>query len=289
MLEKELETAISLAKSAGESILRFYALEIIREEKIGVDSFSEPVTEADREASRIITDGLAKAFPGDGILSEEEVDDSDTRLASNRVWIIDPIDGTAGFIKKDGDFCVQIGLTENGVPVLGVILFPARNAFYYAAKGSGSYLVENEETPVRMQVSDETDFSRMNLAVSRNHRNKNMKQIVRSFQFRKEVQRGSVGLKVGLITERICDIYVHLSPRTKFWDTCGPQIILEEAGGRMTDIFGQQMRYDLLDVQNQNGIFASNGISHELAVKKLRPILTEIGRQRLRRIPLPIY
>ena len=278
MLEKELKTSIALAKNAGTAIRRYYALDIIREEKIGVDNFSEPVTAADREASRIITAGLAEDFPADGILSEEETDDSDKRLASSRVWIIDPIDGTAGFIKKDGDFAVQIGLAENGVPVLGVVLFPARNAFYYAVKGSGSHLVENEGTPVRMWVSGETDFAAMNLAVSRNHRSKNMSRIVRNFGFRKEVQRGSVGLKVGLITERICDLYVHLSPRTKFWDTCGPQIILEEAGGKMTDIFGQPMRYDLPDVQNHNGIFASNGISHDAAVKKLQPILAEIGR-----------
>lgn len=281
MLEKELETAILLAKSAGESILRYYALEIIQEEKIGIDSFSEPVTAADREASRIITAGLAAAFPADGILSEEEIDDSETRLASSRVWIIDPIDGTAGFIKKDGDFCVQIGLVENGIPVLGVVLLPARNAFYYAVKGAGSYIVENDGTPVRMQVSGETDFSAMNLAVSRNHGSKNMQRIVRNFRFRKEVQRGSVGLKVGLITERICDLYVHLSPRTKFWDTCGPQIILVEAGGTMTDIFGRPLRYNLDDVQNHNGIFASNGTSHEAAVKKLRPILEDIGRRQL--------
>lgn len=278
MLEKELETAIAVAKVAGTAIRRYYALEIIREEKIGIDSFSEPVTAADREASRIITTGLAEAFPADGILSEEETDNLEKRLASDRVWIIDPIDGTAGFIKKDGDFAVQIGLAENGIPVLGVVLFPARNAFYYAVKGSGSYLVENEDTPVRMQVSGETDFSAMNLAISRNHRSKNMSRIVRDFGFRKEVQRGSVGLKVGLITERICDLYVHLSPRTKFWDTCGPQAILEEAGGKMTDIFGEQIRYDLADVQNHNGIFASNGISHDAAVEKLQPILTEIGR-----------
>lgn len=278
MLEKELETAVTLAKNAGTAIRRHYALEIIREEKIGVDNFSEPVTAADREASRIITSGLADAFPGDGILSEEEPDDPNKRMASERVWIIDPIDGTSGFIKKDGDFCVQIGLAENGIPVLGVVLLPARNAFYYAVKGSGSYLVENDGSPVRMRVSDEIDFSAMNLAVSRNHRSKNMSLIVRDFGFRKEVDRGSVGLKVGLITERICDLYVHLSPRTKFWDTCGPQIILEEAGGRMTDIFGEQMRYDLADVQNHNGIFASNGISHDAAVEKLQPILAKIGR-----------
>ncbi|MBC7900022.1 MAG: 3'(2'),5'-bisphosphate nucleotidase CysQ [Saprospiraceae bacterium] len=282
MLEKELEIAIALAKRAGTAIMRYYAREIIQEEKIGVDNFAEPVTAADREASRIITNGLADAFPDDAILSEEEIDDTDRRLASNRVWIIDPIDGTSGFIKKNGDFAVQIGLAENGKPVVGVVLFPARNAFYYAFKENGAYLVENDKAPVRMHVSGETDFSKMNLAVSRNHRSPNMSRIVREFGLRTEVQRGSVGLKVGLITERLCDLYIHLSSRTKSWDTCGPQIILEESGGRMTDIFGQPMRYDLYDVQNHNGILASNDSSHLVAVDTLRPLLSKIGRLKIK-------
>ena len=282
MLEKELETAIALAKKAGEAIREYYVLEIIREEKLGVDNFAEPVTAADREASRIIAGGLDAAFPNDGILSEEEIDDSDRRLNCDRVWIIDPIDGTSGFIRKDGDFAVQIGLAEHGLPVLGVVLFPARNAFYYAVKESGSHLVENENTPIRMHVSDETDFSKMNLAVSRNHRSLNMSRIVRDFGFNKEIQRGSVGLKVGLIIEQACDLYVHLSARTKSWDTCGPQIILEEAGGQMTDLFGKPMQYDLHDVQNHNGIVASNGSSHQAAIERLRPLLAEIGRLKLK-------
>ena len=121
MLQKELETAIKLAKTAGDVILEFYALEIIAEEKYGIDNFSEPVTIADRTASKIIVEGLAEAFPGDAILSEEEKDDKKNRLSRKRVWMIDPIDGTWGFIKKDGDFAVQIGLVENGESILGVV------------------------------------------------------------------------------------------------------------------------------------------------------------------------
>ncbi|MDQ3130879.1 MAG: 3'(2'),5'-bisphosphate nucleotidase CysQ, partial [Acidobacteriota bacterium] len=100
--------------------------------------------------------------------------------------------------------------------------------------------------------------------------------------FRKEVQRGSVGLKVGLIVEQICDLYVHLSPRTKFWDTCAPQIILEEAGGRMTDLFGFRLCYDISDVQNHNGIVATNGAVHEEVILRLKPILNEFGRLRVK-------
>jgi len=281
MLENELEMAVALARKAGEAIRAYYALEIIAEEKLGMDNFAEPVTIADRTASTIIVEGIAARFPHDAVLSEEEADAVDIRLSKNRVWIIDPIDGTSGFIKKDGDFAVQIGLVENGVPILGVVLLPARNALFYASKGNGAFLAEKDGPAVRLNVSNETDFSKMNLAVSRNHRSPKMSRIVKDFGFRREIQRGSVGVKVGLIAEKLCDLYIHLSHRTKFWDTCGPQIILEEAGGKLTDIFGYPIRYDLSDVQNHNGILASNGVSHDLAVRHLQPLLIEFGRSKL--------
>ncbi len=104
MLKKELETAIALARKAGDKILEYYALEIVAEEKLGTDNLIEPVTIADKTASKIIVEGLEKVFPNDAILSEEEIDDAENRLFGKRVWMIDPIDGTWGFINKDGDF-----------------------------------------------------------------------------------------------------------------------------------------------------------------------------------------
>ena len=278
MLKKELETAIDLARKAGAKILEFYALEIIAEQKLGVDNFSEPVTIADKTASKMIVEGLAQTFPDDGILSEEEADIIEIRTTRDRVWVIDPIDGTWGFINKDGDFGVQIGLTEHGKAILGIVFLPFHNELFYAAQGEGAFLVKNDEAPKRLQVSDKTDFSRMTLAVSRNHLSPKMSRVSKEFGLIKIVHRGSVGLKVGLIANQEADLYIHLSPRTKFWDSCAPQIILEEAGGRMTDLFGASIHYDLHDVQNHNGILASNGAVHDLTVKKLRSLLSEFGR-----------
>jgi len=282
MLEKELELAISLARIAGARILEFYALEIIVEEKLGADNLTEPVTIADITASKIIVEGIEKAFPDDAVLSEEEIDNAENRLDGKRVWMIDPIDGTWGFIKKDGDFGVQIGLTANGEAILGVVYLPVHGKLYFAAKNEGAFLVENAGEPKPLRVSDKTNFAEMNLASSRNHRSPRMHRIIENFGIKKEVQRGSVGLKVGLIAEQICDLYIHLSPRTKFWDTCAPQIILEEAGGRMTDVFGSPLRYDLRDVQNHNGVLASNGAAHEQAALNLKPLLDEFGRLRVK-------
>ena len=279
MFETELETATALARLAGRSILEFYVNGFVAEEKLGVDNFTEPVTIADRTASRIIVEGLAAAFPDDGILSEEEPDDL-TRLSKERVWIIDPMDGTAGFVKKDGDFGVQIGLAVGGVPVAGVVFLPYHDVLYYAAAGSGAYAVAGDGPPEKLTVSGETDFALMGLAASRNHRTLRLSRIVEELGLRNEVRRGSVGLKIGLIATCECDLYIHLSPRSKIWDTCAPQIILEEAGGRLTDLFGSPIRCDVRDVQNHNGVLATNGAAHTEAVTRLRPILNEFGRVR---------
>jgi 3'(2'),5'-bisphosphate nucleotidase len=280
MLENELQTAINVAREASALIMDFYAKGVKTEEKLGADNYIEPVTIADRKASELIVKGLRAAFPDDGILSEEALDTKE-RLSKRRVWMIDPIDGTLGFIKHQDDFAVQIGLTENGKSILGVVLLPVGNVLYYAVKDEGAFRSEGNGEAAPLRVSEKTDFSKMNLAVSYNHRSGNIKIIKERLGLKKETQRGSVGIKVGLVATRLCDLYVHLNPRTKFWDTCAPQIILEEAGGKFTDIFGGEYRYDLADVQNHNGLVATNGVTHAEVIKKLRPLLTEFGRVRV--------
>lgn len=281
MLKKEMETAIALALAAGKRILEFYALEIIAEEKLGADSFVEPVTIADRTASTMIVEGLERVFPGDGILSEEEIDDSGARILKKRAWIIDPLDGTKGFINKDGDFAVQIGMAEDGEAILGVVFLPFHDILYFAAKGDGAFAIENGEAPKPLSVSNKTSFADMSLAMSRNHASPRMREIIDAFGLSRAEQHGSVGLKIGLIVREICDLYIHLSPRTKFWDTCAPQVILEEAGGKLTDLFGERITYNRADVQNHNGILATNGPSHDKAVERLRPLLNKFGRPRI--------
>lgn len=282
MLKNELETAIKLARKASKAILGIYNKGFEIEIKYVGEYYSEPVTIADKISSQIIVKGLEIVFPEDAILSEEEPDDVKRRLKKNRVWIIDPLDGTKGFIEKQGDFAVQIALTENGEPILGVVLQPIKGSLYYAVKNEGAFLIEKSETKKRLQVSKKIEFNEMTLAVSRSHRSKRMTQLVEHFDFKKELSHGSVGLKVGFLAQKLADIYVHLSPHTKFWDTAAPQIILEEAGGKLTDIFGKKIRYNIIDVRNHNGILSSNGVSHDKAVGHLSPLLTEFGRLKIK-------
>jgi 3'(2'), 5'-bisphosphate nucleotidase len=281
MFETELDLAIRIAREAGKLILEHYAHEIVAEEKLGADNFAEPVTAADRDASRLIVERITAQFPGDGILSEEAVDDAQKRLSKDRSWIIDPIDGTAGFVKKDGDFSVQIGFAVEGEPMAGVVFMPFHDVLYYASRAGGAFTIHKNGPPMHLIVSKNTDFHSMKLALTRNHYSEKMAKIIEAFHFLATVRRGSVGLKIGLIAEQTCDIYIHPSPRTKLWDTCAPQIILEEAGGKLTDLFGAPIRYDIADVQNHNGILATNGVSHSAAVEHLRPVLTALGRHRI--------
>jgi 3'(2'), 5'-bisphosphate nucleotidase len=274
--DRELSVALELAREAGAAILSFYEGPLDIEQKSGADD-REPVTQADKVANELIVSRLQREFPDDGILAEESVDTA-RRLHKSRVWMVDPLDGTTGFIDGNGDFAVQIGLAENGRPVLGVVYQPLTGVLYRAVKDEGCWIERPDFAPVAASVSTHRDLRTMRLAASRSHRSPRMDRVVRAFGLQEEVLRGSVGIKVGLIVEQQCDIYIHLSPLTKQWDTCAPQIILHEAGGSLTDLFGQPLRYNVADVQNRNGVVASNGVAHQTIIESLEPLLAEFGR-----------
>lgn len=274
--DQELRVAIDLARGAGEAILAAYQ-EPLRVEQKNYEDDVEPVTQADRIANELIVNGLKAQFPSDGILAEESVD-TERRLHKSRVWMVDPLDGTNGFIDGNGDFAVQIGLAEAGEVVAGVVYLPLTGVLYRAVRGGGTWVERPQRAPEKVVVSDRQTFASMRLAASRSHRSPRMNKVVQRFGFREEVQRGSVGIKIGLLVEQQCDVYIHLSPRTKQWDTCAPQLILTEAGGRLSDLFGRPLNYNVPDVNNRNGLVASNGVSHELIIETLAPLLAEFGR-----------
>ena len=277
--DRELRVALDLAREAGAAILEHYDGPLHIEEK-NYDDDLEPVTQADKLANELIVSRLTAEFPNDGILAEESVDTAH-RLDKSRVWMVDPLDGTSGFIDGNGDFAVQIGLAEEGECVVGVVYQPLTGVLYRAVIGQGTWIERPDYAPERVSVSMQRSVPEMRLAASRSHRSPRMNRVVREFGFKEEVRRGSVGIKIGLIVEQQCDVYIHLSPRTKQWDTCAPQLILTEAGGELTDLFGAPLSYNVADVQNRNGLVASNGASHEMIIDKLSPLLDEFGRKRV--------
>jgi 3'(2'), 5'-bisphosphate nucleotidase len=244
-------------------------------EKRNAQGGVEPFTQADCESNALITAGLAAAFPADAILAEESSDDA-SRLKSDRVWLVDPLDGTKGFIAQTGDFAVQIGLAVAGRAVLGVVFMPLSDALYWATAGGGAWLELAGAPPGRLTVSDVADPARMRLAASRAHGSPEMEGIVSALGIQRCEQRDSVGVKVGLLVNRICDVYVHPSPYTKQWDTCAPEMVLREAGGAFTDVFGMPITYNRPDVGNPTGILASNGACHARLVEAIAPFVGQL-------------
>jgi 3'(2'), 5'-bisphosphate nucleotidase len=275
--QREIEVATDLARAAGAVLLQHYYSPFLVEQKVNALEELEEVTAADREANELIVNRLRQEFPDDGILAEESTDTED-RLQRERVWLIDPMDGTKNFIQRDGDFAVQIGLTVAGETVAGVVFQPTRDLLYRAARSGGAWMEDANRKATRLVVSNRTEPREMVLASSRSHRSPRMERVVNAIGFKEETRRGSVGVKVGLIAEQKADLYLHLSPSTKQWDTCAPEIILTEAGGRLTDLFGQPLRYNGIRIDNQNGVVATNGAAHEIVIENLAPLLREFGR-----------
>lgn len=231
----------------------------------------DPVTSADRAANDLILARLKEYFPDDAVLSEESRDDL-SRLESKRVWIVDPLDGTKDFVSGTGDFCVMIGLADEGVPVVGAVCKPLDMTVWHAARGQGAVVETRGAEPRALAVSDVTVPSEMCLVVTRTHRFALMEELIQVLGISAEHPLGSVGLKVGALSTAEADIYVHLSPGVKEWDTCGPEAILSEAGGRITDTFGEPLLYNQRDVMRNHGVLASNGRVHEKLADLIRPL-----------------
>lgn len=266
----ELDTARRLAHEAGQLALRY------REGDLQVDTKAgdEPVTVADREASKLIVAGLGAVFADDIIISEENEDDL-RRLEASRVWYIDPIDGTKDFIRGEEGFCVMIGLCIDHRPAVGVIYQPVGDRMYWAAPGRGTWAQAPGEEARQVQVSGVSSVDDIRFVASKSHRGGEIDQVKNALGIKNEFNIGSVGLKLALIALGDRDLYVNPYPKCKTWDTCAPEALLLEAGGVMTDVHGDALRYDQPGNDRPNGMVATNGPVHEAVIAKLTSVFAD--------------
>ncbi len=268
--ERELAVCRRLAREAGAIALSYRdGGELGVEMKPG----DEPVTAADRAASELIVSGLAQAFPDDVIISEESADDL-RRLTHPRVWYIDPIDGTKDFIRGRDGFSVMIGLAVDAVPVVGVLYQPVGDNLFWAAPGQGAWIVPPDQEPRRLACSAVTEVSELRLVASRSHRSPKIDEVKSALGIESELNIGSVGLKLALIALAERDLYVNPASRCKTWDTCAPEALLREAGGRITDIAGNALRYDQENSLRADGLVATNGCAHDAVIASLAPLFS---------------
>ncbi len=237
----ELVTAKILAKAAGEILKKYHRTSLDVDYK--KDEF-DPVSIADRESDALLREDIAKIFPDDEILSEEN-----PLLPSSyegRVWMIDPLDDTKGYLAGRDTSSIMIGLLDKGRPVLGVVYLPFRDEWYYGEAGKGSYRVKDGET-TRLQVPRTTQIEDAVL-VGRNPSAagdvRPIEEAVAQLGFKSTVAEGSIGAKIGLIAAGEADAHVHTNLKAGKWDTLASEVILTEAGGPpLRDVDGKLLDY----------------------------------------------
>jgi 3'(2'), 5'-bisphosphate nucleotidase len=265
-LSRELEVAAHIAREASVLVRGYHGKKL----NVQIKGGDEPVTEADFAASALIVERLRAAFPDDVVLSEE-LPDTGERLGKPRVWMVDPIDGTRDFVNGESNFVVMIGLTVDGRPAVGAVGHPLTGHVYAGAtNGAGAWREDPGGGRTPLHTSTLSSPPDIRLVASKSHRTARIDAVKVALQITEEI---NVGLKIGLVSEAMRDLYVYLGGRTKIWDTCGPEAILAGAGGRMTDVDGNPLVYDRPDLHNRRGIVASNGPLHDFVIEALAPIV----------------
>ena len=249
----ELDLALQAALSAGKAIMEIYNTDY--ETKTKDDD--SPITEADLVSNKIIKEILAKS--GHYILSEEDKDDK-IRLEQQKLWIVDPLDGTSDFIDKTGEFTVMISLIEDNRPILGIINWPAENTVFLAQKNKGAFRYSSKWE--KISVTDTSDLKQCKAVGSRHHLSDKEKDLIKQLEISDFASIGS-SLKVGKISSGEADVYLTFTNKMKEWDSAASNCIITEAGGKMTDMLGNEVIYNNEVVNHQNGILVTNGVLHQ--------------------------
>ena len=237
-LPQLIDPVVSLAAEAGKAILEVYATDFDVQEK----DDQSPLTQADLASHRVIMQGLAELTPDIPVISEEAgLPDFDVRGQWNPYWLIDPLDGTKEFVKRNGEFTVNIALIENHQAVFGVVHVPVRNSTYSGCRGVGAELRTNGEEPRPIGVARES-ATPVRVVGSRSHRGASLDQFLQNLGDFEMHPTGS-SLKFCLIAEGAADVYPRLG-LTSEWDTAAAQAVVEQAGGVVLELDGNPLSYN---------------------------------------------
>lgn len=257
-LNKELHILLDAIQSAGK------AVEDLRQH--GYQSQQKanqtPVTEADWRANTILKQALLGEFPNDGWLSEETVDDA-TRLDHQRVWIVDPIDGTKEFISNIPEYAISVALIENNQPILAAIYNPATQELFHAIKGYGAWQQQQQifcdhSQPAQLRIlASRTEFAAGDWD---------------DFKLQHQIQEtGSIAYKLALIAKGTANATFSLSPKSE-WDIAAGTLLVEEARGAVTQLNGAPFRFNQANTR-LTGIIACSTNSYPLLFSLIQPKL----------------
>jgi 3'(2'), 5'-bisphosphate nucleotidase len=249
-----LEAVKVLARKAGDAIMQIYESGDFEFEVKTEGEFTSPLTKADKVSNGIIVAGLQELsnYP---VISEEGSHEAGD---SNTFWLVDPIDGTKEFLKRNGEFTVNIGLVKDNKPVLGVVYAPAKELLYYGAAKSGAYKQEGDNEPAKISAEYADEIP--TVVASRSHMNEETTSFLESLGEHKIISMGS-SLKLCLVAEGAAAMYPRFTP-TSLWDTAAAEAVVRAAGGSVTDLNGEALPYDpTKDIRNPYFIVTAKGKS----------------------------
>ncbi len=257
--------AYAIAKAAGEAILAIYATDFA----VSTKADASPVTAADVASQTVVEDGLARLTPGVPVIAEESPAPAfEERRTWRRFWLVDPLDGTKEFVKRNGEFSVNIALIEDGVPVLGVVHAPVAGLTYtgvaaHAGKPASAWRLDAEGNAHPIHVRPPTAEGPVRVMVSRSHANAATAAFIERLREQygevETTARGSA-IKTCLVADGTAHFYARLGP-TMWWDTAAAQAVLEAAGGAMTEASGGRALRYVGEALSNPGFVAAGGTS----------------------------
>ena len=262
----ELHEAIAAAEIAGAYVLDEYS----RFTPIP-NAPASISTHVDRGAQELILKHLRKHFPDDALFAEEATPTAqEAPKGTSRIWIVDPIDGTRGFAMKNGEFSVMIALVVDHRPVVGVVLEPVIGRLTYASQGEGCFTRTGYGQPTRCSVSSVGSLADAALVMSHRKPGKPMKGAQAKLNPGRVVGTYSAGIKLGMVARGEVELYVNEYENFNDWDIAPGHVLVEEAGGKVTEFDGNPVLYVLAEKPVRKGMVGSNGKIHAEALKRLQ-------------------
>lgn len=263
---RELELTLEAVRRAGEEILRRYA----SFERIE-DAPADISTEADRASQELILDAIHREFPDDGLCAEEASERFATEAGgAERFWVVDPIDGTRGFARKNGEFSVMVALVDGGEPVVGAVHEPAADRVTYAVAGEGCRVRAPFASEPRACAVSGTEGSPRVLAMSRSQGAEGERDLLEGLGAERAVQTYSAGIKLAQVARGEADLYLGDYLTLRDWDVAAGHVLVTEAGGRVTNVDGEPIRYDGSGASLRGrGLVASNGAVHPASLEAI--------------------
>jgi 3'(2'), 5'-bisphosphate nucleotidase len=267
--EKELQVALDAAERAGRLILDHY-----EHFKVIPDAPADISTDTDRQSQELILAHIHQCYPGHALCAEETTADfASVPRTGQQLWIIDPIDGTRGFARKNGEFSVMIGFVDDGQVAVGVVLEPALGRLTYGTRGGGCWRRDGTSTtPTRCTVTRTTQLPDSTVVQSHSRNPNQPSKHLKALHPARVVETYSAGVKLARVARGEADIYLNTYDACHDWDICAGHILVDEAGGQVTNLGGETPRYGLPGAIQRNGLLASNKLLHAAAVAALAGI-----------------